>query len=341
MTRLSIVVGAATSVLGGLLCGGVFVGCGGDDAGTTIAPPPTEEFTLAADGQMAIERAVDTGKGAEGTYVYDETGNTVDLTITASTFVCGIVEGVIHARVVELTATTMVWAFEEGGGTATWTRIDAMGSGVVGVWRTEQPDYILFLTGDGKAAIYGEGEACVEDRRRNGERCVEVIPSDAAITIDGELGDWDAVGVDAVVPDAMGDQQGGDPGADIRAMKVARGTDGLYVLLQLHGAPNPEFWGERAPNGGSYRLTVRGSNGLSEIARVVHEPDSATWNQITEGTIVTSAVGADGVEWRVDLSAVAGEGFRTVELILVEVVDFGQGSGVSLDPTDCAFFNVR
>ena len=73
--------------------------------------------------------------------------------------------GVIEALVIELTATTMVWQFDDDA-FVTWTRVDNSDAvSVVGIWRTDDPDLIALRVGH--AGDCDEHQS--DDRRQGGQ----------------------------------------------------------------------------------------------------------------------------------------------------------------------------
>ena len=311
--------------------------CGG---GSAPIDPDTDEFDVDPGDQTDIDAAAASGDGAEGSYSYDDVSDTLTITIAASTFECGIIVGTIVATVVELTATTMVWEFVDDDGGVTWTRVDNGTSGVVGIWRTDDPDLYLILSADGDAQIFGEGEVCDDDRPRNDEGCFEIGLTGVDITIDGDLAEWSSVAQSASISDDADDYLGSDDGADLRAMKVEFGGDTVYVLTQLYNAPSTAFQADRPPNSGAYRLTVAGTNGLSLVERAHYDPIGESWAVVGDGGgKIAAAVGTDGIEWSVDVSDYVGEGFTSVDLILIETLDCVEECG-AIDYVNCGYFAV-
>jgi hypothetical protein len=233
----------------------------------------------------------------------------------------------------------MVWQFSDGGD-ATWNRVDDGTSGVVGVWLATDVALYAIIHADGQAQLVGETDACLDERARNGDNCYEVTPYGGAIAIDGNLSDWDAVSEDARLPDDPNDFTGTDAGADVAGMSVAYSNNTLYVLMELHSPPSTSFQGGPPPNDGTYRLTVSGTTGLSLSERIYYEPGTGEWTLATSpgsGTNpITAAVGPMGIEWAVDVSAYAGPGFTSVDLILLEP----RGCTDTCDQAACGFFSV-
>jgi hypothetical protein len=57
-------------------------------------------------------------------------------------------------------------------------------------------------------------------------------------------------------------------------------------------------------------------------------------------TEIDAAVGADGIEWQVDMSSYIGEGFEGVELIMVEPIDCVDSNCGTTDSIDCGYFDM-
>jgi len=314
------------------------LGCGSN---SSAVEPNTNEFDIDPSTQMELDDAAENGLGAEGSYDYDDQDGRLTITLTESDFGCGPTLGTIVAIVTELTATTMVWEFEgEDDAGVTWTRVDAGTSGVVGVWRTNDPNLFLILSSDGWAQLFGQDDMCDDDRPRNSNNCVELGLSGLDITIDGDLSDWDGAAGDATISDDQDDYTGGDGGADLRSLKVEYGSQALYVLMQIHGGPATSFQNGAPPNSGAYRLTVQGDNGLSLSERVMYVPELSDWATQGDSSAVTMDVGDEGIEFRIDLSAHAGPGFETIDMIMVEPIDCSGGTCESLDSMDCGYVDV-
>lgn len=317
-------------------------GCGGAAADAPVEPE-TGDFDVDPHVQDEIDEAAETGDGAEGSYAHDDQAGTLTVTISASSFACGIEPGdTFTAIITELTATTMVWEFTDGDGGVTWTRIDNSAEvSVIGIWTTTDPDLYLVLGDDGAAQIFGADMDCSDDDRpRNGDNCLEMGLTGNDIFIDGDLSDWNGLNQDAILTDDAGDHDGGDAGADLKALKVEFFGSSLMVLLQLHGAPSTEFQNRPPPQSGSYRLTVRGDNGLSVQEVVFYDPGSGAF--VTQGYAanVTAAAGADGIEWAVDVSGYDGPGFEQIDMIMVEAIDCGSGACEYLDAMDCGYVGI-
>jgi hypothetical protein len=317
-----------------LLAAGFLVAC----AGPSPVNPKVDEFQIDAPQATELEEAAKSGHGAEGTYV--ASGGTVKLNLASSTFSCGIQPGTLVATVQSVSATDMLWRFEDGNEVA-WTRVDGGTGDVVGVWKNAEVGLYLILSADGTVQLFGKGEVCESDRRRNAESCYELALAPAAITIDGDLADWDAVGPQAALSDEAGDSAGGDPGADLAGLKVVYRENTVYVLMALHHAPSTSFQGGQSPNSAAYRLTIRGKNGLSLAERFAYSPESGTWQVLGDSQSggFAAAAGPTGIEWSVDVSSYAGAGFTEVSVILPEAIDCGQGCQ-SLDQSTCGYFLV-
>ena len=231
------------------------------------------------DVSPAVVDAVDTASrvaGAEGIYVYDDVGQTLSIDLTKSDFECNVETGILVVDLTELTATAMMWKFSDGG-TVSWERVDNGTRGVVGIWKARDFELYVIIGTSGTAQIVGETEPCNDERRRNGNSCYEVTPSTEMIVIDGDLADWATVGQAASLSDPSGDSTGPDNGADVEGLSVAYSNDTLYVLMDLVGSPSTMFQARPPPNQGIYRLTVRGSNGLSLVERLSYTPETSTW----------------------------------------------------------------
>lgn len=308
------------------------VGCGSDGQASIV--PDTQGFDVDPEVEQEIEDAARTGDGAEGGYVFDEAGETITLTFESSTFDCQIEANVpLVATVTELTATTMTWEFADGG-TAMWMRLDNGTSGIQGIWKTEAPTFYLVLDAEGGAQIFGSELVCNDERRRNGNSCYQVTPASIAVSLDGDASEWDGVDPLAQLADDAGDHQGSDPGADLKGLRVAVSQGKLYVFTELASAPSTEFQGRQAPNGGSYRLTVQDSSGLSYQDRLAYSPESESWGLQVGLSGIEAAVTATGIEWSVSVSLSVDE----VSLILIEPVDCSVGCTV-LDEMPCGFFS--
>jgi len=307
--------------------------CGGDDGPSPGTDPDTEDFELDPQVEEEIEAAAAAGL-AEASYEYDAENDRLTISITSSSFACEIETGTFEAIVTSLTQSTMVWAFEDDDGGVTWTREDDGPLGVVGVWSTDDPELFLILSADGDAQLMGAFE-CNEDRPRNENNCLELKTSGATVTIDGDLSDWSGLPGDASLDDPAGDYSGSDAGADVAGMSVARQNSSLSILMSLHTAPSENFRASAAPNDGVYRLTIRGDNGLSFGERFFFNGE--TWQTMGDTDEITAAAGADGIEWDVDLSEYEGEGFETVDFIMVEPMGCGSGSCQMLDGVECGY----
>lgn len=315
-------------------------GCGGNDASSI--DPQTDDFVVDTATQEQIDNAAKSGDGAEGSYVFDETTGALTITITSSSFACNIEVGTLRAIVVEVDATTLVLEFDDGGG-ATWTRID-MGvenpaNPVVGIWMTSDPELYLVLANDMTAQLFGQGDECYDDRPRNQNNCLRLEPSSAAIVIDGDLSDWGAVPAASKLEDPAGDFAGSDPGADLAELAAVYDGTHLHWLMGLHAAPSQSFQGGQEPNGGAYRVTIQGYNGLSDGATVTYSPIEESWVQVGITSDIQMAVGATGIEFSLDISAFVGEGFESVDLILLEAID-NSGIGGNLDDMYCGYLPI-
>lgn len=317
----------------------LLLACGGADPSAAV-DPATDEFTISDADRDALEEAAETGEGAEGSYSFDDASSTLTITIASSTFDCGPQVGTIIATVQTVNEEELVLRFEGDDGDVVFTRVDEGGDGLVGIWRTSNPDLYLILAPDGSAQIFGEQEVCNEDRPRNEESCLLVEPPAASIVVDGNLDDWDGVGSLAATTDPVGDHVGDDSGADVVGSRVAFSDGTVFVLTELAADPSESFQNSSAPNGGSYRLVVQGYNGLSEEATLYYGPGSETWELMSFGSGVAAAVGPLGIEWSVDISGSLGEGFESVDFIMVEPRDCSVGSCQILDAVECAYFEL-
>lgn len=302
-----------------------------------VVNPEIEEFDVDPAAQDKIDEAAASGESADGSFEIDEQ-DVLSINVSGTTFACGLDAGILEATVVSVDDTEMVWQME--GDSVTWTRLDNGTEGVVGVWGAQEPALVLVLSADGSVQIFGPDDLCEPERDRNQNSCQEAGLFGANITIDGDMSDWDAVGQSASLDDDQGDYSGSDAGADLRRLKVEYGDDTLYVLMQLHAPLSDKFQGRQAPNGGAYRLTVQGRNGLSLGSRIAYSPENQAWTDFEHSSEVRFAVGNDSIEWALDVSGYAGEGFESIDLILVEPIDCGAGNCESLDSMDCAFFSV-
>ncbi|MCB9558559.1 MAG: hypothetical protein H6707_20750 [Deltaproteobacteria bacterium] len=307
----------------------IAAGCS-DSAGLSLTPR-IDQFTVPTTEQTKIKAAAEQGSAAEASYAYDATSKKLTIDISASGFKCGIEKGRLVAQVTELSATNMVWQFEGAKDTTRWTRVDQGTSGIVGVWFAAEGELYLIVTADNKAQLFGKGEECVAERARHPQsNCLEVPPASTAISIDGDLADWSSVGTAATLNDDLGDQSGADAGGDIKALKLAYADNAIYIYLQLAAAPSTDFGYE---NGKSYRLTVQGDNGISFVVNVYYDASRQSWQANNTPKEITFAVGSEGIEWRVDVSAYAGQGFKEVERVMVEARE-------AVDFIDCAWFKV-
>lgn len=301
--------------------------------------PNIEEFELDSATTDKIDQAAEEGEGAKAEYTYDEGENTITLRIKASSFDCGIEKGVFVAKVTELTATTMKWEFTDGDGTVTWTRLDQGTSGIVGVWETTDPPLFLVLSGDRTAQIFGRGEECEPERKRNHQNCLQTIAITDPISIDGDFSDWASAGIQASLTDETGDQSGDDLGADLKILQTAFSGNAVYVHVEFAAPPSTKFQRFSAPNDGVYRFTIQGYNGLSFQQFVYYDQSSETWAADAYGaTEITFAVGDGGIEWRIDVSEYLGQGFEEIDLIMIEPM--GYSTGDRLDEMDCAWFKL-
>ena len=239
-----------------------------------------------------------------------------------------------------VSATELSLRFEGDSSSVLWARVDELGEGIVGIWRTTDPDLFLILASDGSAQIFGEQEVCNNDRPRNGDNCLLVEASSAAITIDGNLDDWDSVGSESSISDPAGDYDGDDPGADLLGTRVAFSGSVVSVLTELAVAPSESFQNADSPNGGSYRIVVQGYNGLSVEGTLFYSPSSESWELSSFTGGVSAEVGPTGIEWSVDISSYLGEGFESLDFIMVEPRDCSVGSCASLDSAECAYFDL-
>ena len=167
------------------------------------------------------------------------------------------------------------------------------------------------------------------------QNCLLAEASTAPIVIDGNLNDWSAVGPAASVPDPAGDHEGDDPGADVLGSKVAYSDGMVYVLTELAGAPSTAFQRSSPPNDGSYRLTIQGYNGLSLQAELFYSPQSEGWELTSFTGGVTAEAGEGGIEWAADISSYLGEGFESVDFIMVE-----PRKADALDAVECTYFEL-
>jgi hypothetical protein len=309
------------------------VACGSDSK--PVVDPQTDDFTLSDAEQKELDDAAAEGEGAEGSYSYDEGAMSLTITLVESSFDCGPV-GTLVATVESLSATTLVLRFGDDDSPVAWTRMDE-GEGLAGVWKTNAPTLYLILGNDGSAQIFGEAMTCDEgDRPRNEDQCYLTEAPPVAISIDGDLSDWDSLGAAAAKSDPAGDQQGSDPGADVLSTKLAYNDGVVYVYTQLAGAPSTAFQNSGAPNGGVYQFVMNGYNGLSVEATVFYVPATETWEMMSFTNGVEFAVGDDGIEWAVDISSYLGEGFGGVDFIMVQPRECNGCD--TLDDVDCLFF---
>ena len=323
--------------------------CSGGGGEGSVVDPSIDEFDVAPSVQTELDDAASNGGGAEGSYQYDEGAGTLTITINTTSFACGIETGVLEATVISISDTTLVLRFgnEEEDGNVVWTRQD-MGvseptSALVGIWKTLEPELFLILSNDGGAQVFGADEMCDsnDDRERNGDNCLLMgIDGGSDIDIDGEFEDWNAINSSATLEDPAGDYEGSDEGADLKELQVAWSFDTLYVRMDVHAVPSEAFQSSQAPNGGVYRLTVRGDGGLSLSSRVAYSPENQSWYAIDSNSDIQIGVGHAGIEWSINVGSYLGEGFETIDLIMVEPMDCGAGNCETLDYMDCAWINV-
>ena len=302
--------------------------CGGDDSGSV--DPQTDDFDLSPEEEEAIEDAASEGDEAGGGYTLED--GVLTLTVESTNFSCGIEPGPLVVTVTELSATTMVWNIDDDG-VVTWTRLSSESEGVVGVWSTDEPELFLIISEDGTFQLIGQPPCEDENRNRNQEGCLELGLDGLDPVIDGDLSEWSGTSGDTRLTDPADDYEGDDPGADLAGLRVAYSGDSLFVLMELHNTPSEAF----TASGASYRLTVRGDNGLSTGERVYF--DGEQWTTASESSQVAAAVGDSGIEFSVDLSDASGEGFENIDLIMVEAVDFSDGF-TQLDDMDCGYLTV-
>jgi len=300
----------------------------------------TDDFTVSEEDQEMLDDAAENGEGAEGTYTYDEDTGALTITIETSSFDCGPEVGTVLATVESMTATELTLKFDEEGGSVVWTRVDKGGEGIVGIWFTADPGWYLILGEDGGAQIFGEQELCDEDRPRNGNNCLLVEPSESAITIDGALGDWAGVGQAASIEDPTGDHDGDDEGADFTGLRVAFDGTSVHVLVEIPTGPSTSFQNGNGSTAGSYRLTVQGDNALSEQATMFYNPGDEAWEVMGYSDNVEAAAGEDGLEWSIDVSDAAGEGFEEVDFIFFESQGCNEQECGRLDDGECAYFEI-
>lgn len=306
-------------------------GCGGSAA---AVDPDTDEFDVSPSDQAAIDDAASSGDGAEGTYSYDEAGGTLTLTLTASTFECGIETGTLVANVT-LTPRKMVWTWPDGDGEVTWIRVDMNGTGIVGIWTTDDPNLYLILSADGTAQVFGDGEACDDDRTRNEENCVQMGLSGATIAMDGDFSDWSDVGRNATLEDESGDHTGSDAGLDLKRLRVEYAMDVVYALTELHAPLSTDPTIE-------YRITVRGDGGLSLYETVYYDTQTQQFATRGYASEIDAVVGDEGIEWSIDVSAYAsGEHpFANIDMVMIDPMDCSGSTCQSVDYMDCAWFPV-
>ena len=260
-----------------------------------------DRFELAPDQRTRVEGVEEAGGTATGEYTYDATSGVLAITLDSSSFECEgkPAEGdVITATVLLLNATTMTWDLE--GEEVSLSRVDSAAQGLSGVWETADDNgdlLFILLSDDGSGGIVGE-ESCVV-REKSEHNCDIVAPGNASITIDGDLNDWETVGSAATVMDSQGDNGTGGPGGDIKALRVATGSDALFLLVEFYAAPvigaNERF--EIVVQEGS-----DGGSGGSEIYEIVYNEIGQVWESVgVNAGNGQFAVGATGIEWEVPL----------------------------------------
>lgn len=293
--------------------------------------PDLQSFSIDAGAQTRIDQAAATGQNASGSYSYDAATGALSFTLDRSSFDCNIETGEPQAGMVtELTESTMVWSFPDGEGsdedTVTWTRVDDGPLGVVGVWQAEDFALVLVLHEDGKVEVFGGFGDCGDDnadRPRNAQRCIVVTPAAFVAALDGQRSEWDGLAPEAGFSDPAGDQMGA-PGADVLGMQVALSGSTLSLLTPTSAMPG----------GAEFRLTVQGDGGLSlQDSLQLSGGSGQLQGRAPE---ITAAVGADHIEWQVDLSAYVGQpGFEDIERIMVEPLEFTPDF-TRIDEMDCA-----
>jgi hypothetical protein len=138
------------------------------------------------------------------------------------------------------------------------------------------------------------------------------------------------------VSDPAGDHSSEDDGADVIASRVAYSDGIVYVLTELSGGPSTSFQNSSPPNDGSYRLTIRGYNGLSLEATLFYSAENQMWELMSFTGGVTAAASDTGIEWAADISSYLGEGFESVDFIMVEP----RGAMGSFDAVECSYFDI-